>query len=268
MRSAKLFVAASLAFLISVVSAQSGEREEARAVQEAMLWTGHFEAMVDGVHGRLTRQAVNSWQRVNGFRQTGWLTRRQLSLASDQADRAKRELGWDQYVHPRLGIRIGYPKALMPTIANDADSATISSLFGNASLTVVAFRFKTTKEFQRYLRNFEKSIGQVTYKRQKGNWFVVTGYDGEYKKYGRVERRGNGWASFMLTYPDNPKNLDVLPTALVNSFFVPERVALNAAVAGPSKPAYDPDVEQVLTVAVPELAGGDVAVPELAGGDL
>lgn len=55
-------------------------REERMALQEALKWSGVYNAGIDGAFGRGTRNAMAKWQEQNGYETTGILTTRQRGV--------------------------------------------------------------------------------------------------------------------------------------------------------------------------------------------
>ena len=67
-------------------------RDARRAIQRDLSLLGFDTRGIDGIFGRGTRAAVAAWQRQERFEATGFLTREQIALLSEQAQRRATEL--------------------------------------------------------------------------------------------------------------------------------------------------------------------------------
>ncbi len=67
-------------------------RNERRAIQRNLTLLEFNTRGVDGIFGPGTRGAVRNWQQVNGFAQTGFLTREQINRLDAQASRRAEEI--------------------------------------------------------------------------------------------------------------------------------------------------------------------------------
>jgi peptidoglycan hydrolase-like protein with peptidoglycan-binding domain len=67
-------------------------RAERRAIQSNLTLLEYDTRGVDGIFGQGTRRAVRNWQQVNGFAQTSYLTREQISRIDAQASSRQAEL--------------------------------------------------------------------------------------------------------------------------------------------------------------------------------
>ncbi len=67
-------------------------RDARRAIQRDLSLLGFNTRGIDGIFGRGTRGAITEWQRVERFEATGFLTREQIDLLGEQAQRRAAEL--------------------------------------------------------------------------------------------------------------------------------------------------------------------------------
>lgn len=67
-------------------------RAERREIQGNLTLLDYDTRGVDGIFGQGTRRAIRNWQQINGFAQTSYLTREQISRIDAQASRRQAEL--------------------------------------------------------------------------------------------------------------------------------------------------------------------------------
>lgn len=67
-------------------------RDARRAIQRDLSLLGFNTRGIDGIFGRGTRSAITEWQRSERFEPTGFLTREQIALLAEQAQRRATEL--------------------------------------------------------------------------------------------------------------------------------------------------------------------------------
>jgi len=67
-------------------------RDERREIQRHLDLIGFDPNGIDGLFGRGSRAAISNWQKANGFAQTSYLARDQITLLAAQADRKAAEL--------------------------------------------------------------------------------------------------------------------------------------------------------------------------------
>lgn len=67
------------------------DRDDRRRIQRYLTDLGYNTRGVDGIFGRGTRGAIRAWQAQNGFPETGYLNRRQLTVLLEQGRERERE---------------------------------------------------------------------------------------------------------------------------------------------------------------------------------
>ncbi len=67
-------------------------REQRREIQRDLSLLDFNTRGIDGIFGRGTRAAISAWQKVNGFDETGFLSRDQITRLDAQAERRAAEL--------------------------------------------------------------------------------------------------------------------------------------------------------------------------------
>ena len=69
------------------IEAQLGlSRADRITVQQRLAAGGYYTSGIDGVFGAGTRRAITAWQRTNGYGQTGYLNRTQLTALTGRAE--------------------------------------------------------------------------------------------------------------------------------------------------------------------------------------
>lgn len=196
---------------------------EKRAIQEALAWTGHYEARIDGIFGPATRSAIRAFQQKQGFRPTGYLRQRHLDRLMERRTELSRRFAWELRRFPELGMEIGVPTALF----SEPDSTEIglryrskdgqpkSELLLYSAVPMSERRFELLREEVVDRRVFSRK----TYDAGDENWFVFSGTsDKGVEQYTHVINRNDGVRGFSFRYLERDHDLlSPLNVAMYNS---------------------------------------------------
>lgn len=83
------------------------------AVQDALVWTGHYDGLTDGSMGERSISAIAAYQREQGWQATGDLAPEQKLQLLQNADLVRRRLGFRPVVDAKARTTIGLPMALL-----------------------------------------------------------------------------------------------------------------------------------------------------------
>ena len=103
------------------------DRAQRMALQEALKWSGHYSAAIDGAFGPGTRASMSSWQESKGHEPTGIMTTAQRAEILGDRARIEAELGLDLVTESEAGIEISLPMALVRCISHRATTAASAS---------------------------------------------------------------------------------------------------------------------------------------------
>ena len=224
-----------------------------KAAQDALVWLGFYNGVVDGDFGRRTRDAILAFQASAKAPADGALSALELQALLASAQKARDAVGFRIVSDAKSGARIGAPAILLSArsgvrleFASSADP-DLSALY--ARLTAVT------------------PARKIAYKAIKPDaFFVVSGQDGASNFYTRFDK--NAAASppirgFTFAYPSSQAaQLDRVALAVANSFepfpqlatTPADSAATGAAVApgsGAAPPAPNPAPAATALVVAP-----------------
>jgi hypothetical protein len=195
---------------------------ERKAIQDALIWTGDFNAAVSGEFGRRSFDAINAYltrakQPANGMLDAQ--TRKAL-LAS--AQRAKDAAKFGVLSDPRTGVRLGVPQGiLVKHDVNPNGGSRWQSADGKITLDTRAVAPSEADLAALYERSLAVQTPgrQVTYKLLRPDFFVVSGETPTGKFYQRYASGPTGVRGFSLGYDKAlAKDFDRTVIAIANSF--------------------------------------------------
>lgn len=217
-------------------------------VQKALIWTQHYGSMVDGDYGRMTRGAVESWQRAQGLKPTGMLEPAQAMELVRQGMAVRDHWGWTNFRDDTIGYSIGYPARIFSPgrrLQNggiDFTTSIPSAAFGVGIFPgITASKFKTVFDT---LANPTEPDARILYSVRTETWFVISGVHGNIWYYQRAERRPSGVAQFIyrMNHDDATKH-GFLVTAIANGFRVDHDIRpRGTAVASTPSPSPAPSL--------------------------
>ncbi|MGA8448432.1 MAG: peptidoglycan-binding domain-containing protein, partial [Roseiarcus sp.] len=193
-----------------------------KAAQDALVWLGFYNGVVDGDFGRGTRNAILAYQASVKAPQDGALSALEVQALLASAQKARDAVGFQIVSDAKGGARIGAPAKLLSArsgvrleFASSADP-DLSALY--ARLTAVT------------------PARKIAYKAIKPDaFFVVSGQDGASNFYTRFDK--NAAASppirgFTFAYPSSQAaQLDRVAIAVANSFEPFPQVATTPAAS-------------------------------------
>ena len=224
-----------------------------KAAQDALVWLGFYNGVVDGDFGRRTRDAILAFQASAKAPADGALSALELQALLASAQKARDAVGFRIVSDAKSGARIGAPAILLSArsgvrleFASSADP-DLSALY--ARLTAVT------------------PARKIAYKAIKPDaFFVVSGQDGASNFYTRFDKNAAAIPpirGFTFAYPSSQAaQLDRVALAVANSFepfpqlatTPADSAATGAAVApgsGSAPPAPNPAPAATALVVAP-----------------
>jgi peptidoglycan hydrolase-like protein with peptidoglycan-binding domain len=230
-----------------------------KAVQDGLIWTGHYSGVADGAFGRQTFEAITAFQGGAQKPPTGLLSPADRKALQDQAQKVKVQAGFATVEDPGTGVQIGVPKKLLPKqSANPSGGGRWQNAEGTITLdTRVAPADATLQAL------FERNVAiqtpgrMVTYKVLRPDFFVIAGETPAGKFYMRYSAGAAGIRGFSIGYDKAlAPQFDRVVVAIAGSF-TPFPAAAPAAVA--QNPAPQPLPLQAKPPA-PRLMGTGIVV--------
>jgi hypothetical protein len=216
-----------------------------RAIQEALVWTGDYNGVVDGAFGKRTRDSILAYQASIKTPTTGVIDAAQLASLVATVDKAKAAVKFQIVADDKTGVRIGAPLKLLDKRAGPGAGTRLMSADGATTLDLAAVGGAEANLAALYARLSADAPGRkVTLKLSRPEYFVVSGEEGGRKFYARYAKAPATWPdpslirSFTLAYSAQSTSFDRIGLAIANSFDpFPTTPLANAATAAAAKPA-------------------------------
>ncbi|WP_430912896.1 serine protease [Methylobacterium sp. sgz302541] len=192
---------------------------ERKAIQDALVWTGDYNSVVNGGFGRRTFEALAAYKART--RQPGDLldprARAAILAAGESARKAAK---FSVRPDPASGVIVGVPEALLPKRTPIPGGTRWQSADGRVTLESRSSKPGESGLDALFERATAPAAGRmVTYKLKKPDFIVVTGETATGKFYVRHAAGREGVRGFTLAY-DKPLSgeVDRLVIAVANSF--------------------------------------------------
>jgi hypothetical protein len=203
-------------------------------IQQALIWTRRYGAMVDGTIGPYTRSAIGQWQASRGYAQTGALSPAQSVELVKEGLARRDEYGWGTLVDDVVGFAVGVPTKLVTLQLPTRQGDTWTYRLTGPAFDMAVLATSGTAACESMDQYFEAIISsggsgfEVIYKARKDDWFVLSARSSTAQLYGRAQCRPGGIVTAVAKIPNGSLEKDgFLFTAMSNAFSV--RPELNAA---------------------------------------
>ena len=227
-----------------------------RMIQEALIWSGHYEGMINGAIGPSTLRAIERFQRDMRRPPTGMLTHDEVEVLAARAREARHAVGYAAYSDPATGLTVGLPLRLAPYVGQGERGSRFASSDGRVQIELL--RFGPDEQSLRGLFHRVQNASpsrQVTYSVLREDWFVTTGVDRDMRFYMRARQSLTGVVAFAITYVEAVAPvIEPIIVAMSNSFADPASLVATTAPAPPRRAERAPDAEPETTGAIPPAA--------------
>ncbi|WP_428668584.1 trypsin-like peptidase domain-containing protein [Reyranella sp.] len=216
-------------------------------VQHALIWTGHYGAMVDGMFGGFIKRAINGWLTSKGYPASVSLTRNQAVELMTEAIAKRDQYGWAILTDDAIGFSVGVPTKLNEGTAPVWENGALwYRFFGPVGefITVISQDAGCA-----IMDGFYDAVAAgtgardrtVDYKARKDDWFVLSGRSGDRHFYTRAQCRQSGIVNVVINTPTSQvDSFGFLFTAMTNSLslkpYLNPRAKPNPRVAFPGPP--------------------------------
>ncbi len=214
----------------------------ARAVQDALIWTGDYVGMVDGQAGPGTNRAIASYKQRAQLPDDEALTAADYKKLVRLANARKARIGFSVQRFAEPGVELGLPAKLV----GQGQRADWGVLWASAdkSLNIGLLVFDDGRALSEVMDAMKERPGRtVAYERLREDWFVISGEDETGDAfYVRVQDRNSRLRGFSVTYPaDRRAAYEPMIVAMSSSFRITEADGEEAApqdtVASREEPA-------------------------------
>ncbi|MBL4758894.1 MAG: hypothetical protein JKY32_15060, partial [Rhizobiales bacterium] len=190
--------------------------------QVALILTGDYNGLADGLFGQNTYRALLSFQREMGYRQNGVLIRTQRERLIQRATAIYDELGIEFVEDPGAGIKLPIPTSLVSLTGRTLRGSMWSSPRDDIKIESVNIPTNEQSYFDIYSRMIvERPTRQVTYSTVQNGFFVVSGILEGRRFYLKFHDRGTHTRGFSISWSPEAdvigERLSILLASLTSS---------------------------------------------------
>ncbi len=196
-------------------------------IQHALIWTGHYGAMVDGMLGGYTKRAISGWLAAKGYSTGETLTRNQAAELVTEAIAKRDAFGWATLTDDAIGFSIGVPTKLNERSAPVwEDGALWYRYYGPVGEFISVMPHDAgcgimDSFYDAIVAGSGAADRTVDYKARKDDWFVYSGRSGDRHFYARAQCRQSGIVTAVMNTPTTEVNsFGFLFTAMTNSLML------------------------------------------------
>src|SRR5579883_2862196 len=193
-----------------------------RAIQDALIWTGDYNGVVDGNFGKRTRDAILAYQADAKTPTTGILDPAALAKLIAAASKAKAAVKFQIVADEKSGVRIGAPLKLLDRRAALPNGLRLANADGSATLDLASADGDLAALYARL--GADAPGRKATLKLSRPDFFVLSGEEGGHKFYMRYAKAPASWPDpnqvrgFKLTYPAQSSSFDRVAVAIADTF--------------------------------------------------
>ena len=210
---------------------------ERRAVQDALMWTGHYSGVTEGNFGARTRAAIIAFQKSVKNVPDGVVDAPEIAKLLAAGKKAREAAKFAVQRDEVTGLRIGVPGALLTAKTAGKAGTRWASADGQATLDTTVLpvsEIDLPALFDRL--KSESPTRKVTYKLARPDWIVVSGETAGKRFYSRFARGqdGKGQAvlrGYTVSTPAARADFERVVIAIANSFEPFPGAAATQAVA-------------------------------------
>lgn len=182
-----------------------------RQVQEALVYLGGYNALIDGDFGPRTQTAIRVYQRGRNDEQTGTLTEEQETALLQEAETLRARYGVTTIENRDQGYRVTYPSGLLSEDATlQSGGVRYASEDGRGELIVTSSSEGEPSGAEELTALYEDLLAdyEVQYRRKRNDWFVVAGILDEGRIiYDTARLSGDRMIRARLSYPSEWRDL-------------------------------------------------------------
>jgi hypothetical protein len=249
-----------------------------KAIQDSLVWNGHYLGVVDGVFGKRTRDAIVAYQTSVKAPATGTVDAAQLAAMTSAAQKARAAVRFQIFTDDKTGVKIGAPlKILDKRVAGDSGGVRLMKADGSITLDLTSTSGSDAKTGMLYAALIADAPGRkITLKVNRPDFFVVSGEEAGRKFYERMAKAPTGSPDpsairgFRLVYPDSQSaDFDRIGVAIADSFDPFPAAAPSSAMASvvPSAPLPAPAPSRPFFAATGFLIGPGQALSAIGAAD-
>jgi peptidoglycan hydrolase-like protein with peptidoglycan-binding domain len=202
---------------------------ERMSIQSDLVWTGHYNGVVNGEFGDRAIAAVKAFQARNGTKQTGVLNPQERGVLQAAAKTKADAVGWRMVDDLTTGARVGVPMKLAPQITQSKSGMRWSSARGEVQIESFRLREAGTT-LAAVFEAQKKEVGRkVDYQVLRPDFFVMSGLQNLKKFYVRASVRDGDVRGVTILYDQAMDGIMAPVVVAISSAFNP----FPAGVASP-----------------------------------
>ncbi|SEP42848.1 hypothetical protein SAMN02990966_06112 [Rhodospirillales bacterium URHD0017] len=214
-------------------------------IQNALIWTRHYGAMVDGDYGDFTKRAAKSWQSSRGYPAAEALSSEQMIQLVSEGLKERDKYGWAMLTDSAVGFSVGFPTSFATSTGPPREENGVLWYRSNGVIghRVIVDATNCTEAGQ-YMSALVSQFKSVNYHARKDDWFVISGATPTHQFYIRSVCRPTGTVTALMSMPfaelDTHGFLFVAMTnnLVVQSFLNPTGSPSLRLIAPPLSPTY------------------------------
>jgi peptidoglycan hydrolase-like protein with peptidoglycan-binding domain len=213
-------------------TANAMAQAERLALQSDLAWVGQYNGAISGEVSERMVDAIKTFQKERGGKQTGVLNPQERGVLAETAKRRQDNVGWKIVTDAGTGVRLGIPTKLAPQQSSDANGAKWSSSTGTIQIQLTRRKEAnpTTAKLAEHERK-EPAGRQIDYTVVKPDFFVLSGLQGLKKFYLRGTFKGDEVRILTILYDQATENTVEPVVIAMSSAFNP--FPSGALIAGP-----------------------------------
>ena len=192
------------------------------AIQDALVWAGHYSGRLNGDLSGPTRLAIRRFQAEIGSQVTGYLSSDDLEILNFQHDTAKEAAGFRMVDEADLGIRVGLPLALIrrSTVAGHfINYEPLDQAAGTGLMLIAMEGTRADLRTQKIVLTASELVGDAPLILTHRDWFVIAGTYGQFRSFSLLRLENGVMRGFMLTWTvEADDQFRHVATAILNSF--------------------------------------------------
>jgi hypothetical protein len=245
MRAISAFLAAVVVSVMPAMAQTAAVETQLRvatAVQDALAWTGHMDALADGELGRRTVTGIEAFQQSRKWRATGDLSAEQKVDLLIAADAVRKKYGFAIGPDPRTNVVVGLPLGVVRDEGPSERGSKYASPDGKVKIWVTRYR-STETSLRRLFDDVvaEYPLDIVALKLLRRDAFFYAGDREGSDRYFTARIDGSGIAGLSVIIPsDRRDEWGRVVVAMANAFHKP--IPNYAEVANILLPQRPPEV--------------------------
>src|SRR5580704_7010232 len=173
-------------------TANAMAQAERLALQSDLAWVGQYNGAISGEVSERMVEAIKTFQKERGGKQTGVLNPQERSVLAETAKRRQDNVGSKIVTDPGTGARLGVPAKLVPQQSSDANGAQWSSSTGTIQIQLARRKEASPTTAKLAEREKKDPPGRtIDYTVVKPDFFVLSGMQGLKKFYLRGTFKGD-----------------------------------------------------------------------------